>query len=124
MKRARVIACIAGLLLPLAVVPRSNARPPAGPSAVLSVFAAASLADAFTELAHTLERQRPGLVVRLNLAGSQQLATQIEQGAQADVFAPADGRWMGYLAQRGLVSGEPSIFAKNRLVVIVPRPNP
>lgn len=90
----------------------------------LQVFAAASLSDAFTEIGHLLERQRPGVTVRANFAGSQQLATQIEQGAVADVFASADERWMNYARDRGLLSGEPAIFARNRLVVIVPKTNP
>jgi len=90
----------------------------------LTVFAAASLSDAFTELGHTLEQQRPGLTVRFNFAGSQQLAAQLEQGARADVFASADDRWMSYLRDRHLVSGEPAVFARNRLVVIVPKANP
>jgi molybdate transport system substrate-binding protein len=101
------------------------AAPPASAGkTTLEVFAAASLSDAFTEIGHELERQRPGLTVRLNFAGSQQLATQIEQGALADVFASADERWMAYATERGLVSGEPVIFARNRLVVIVPKTNP
>lgn len=90
----------------------------------LTVFAAASLAEAFTELGQQLERQRPGLTVRFNFAGSQQLATQIEQGARADVFASADERWMNYVGDRHLLSGGPRVFAHNRLVVIVPRANP
>src|SRR5207247_7756162 len=61
---------------------------------------------------------------RLNLAGSQQLAAQIEQGARADLFASADARWMAYLATRDLLDGAPRVFARNRLVVIVPRTNP
>ena len=92
--------------------------------ATLTVFAAASLSDAFTEIGHTLEKQRPGLTVRMNFAGSQQLALQIEQGAAADVFASADERWMSYAKDHGLVDGESSIFARNRLVVIVPKTNP
>ena len=90
----------------------------------LHVFAAASLAEAFEEIAHEFERGHPGTEVQLNLAGSQQLSTQIEQGAGADVFASADRRWMDYLVERGLVAGEPAVFARNRLVVIVPRTNP
>jgi molybdate transport system substrate-binding protein len=90
----------------------------------LGVFAAASLADAFAEIGRTLERERPGLEVRFNFAGSQQLVAQIEQGAAADVFASADERWMDHARERGLLAGEPVIFARNRLVVIVPRTNP
>jgi molybdate transport system substrate-binding protein len=90
----------------------------------LRVFAAASLADAFGELAREFEGSRPGARVQLNLAGSQQLAVQIEHGAIADVFASADQRWMDYLAERSLVVEDRPVFARNRLVVIVPRTNP
>ena len=93
-------------------------------SVTLQVFAAASLGDAFAELGHRLEKSRPGLTVRFNLAGSQQLAAQLEQGAFADVFASADERWMAYVGERGLVAETPVVFARNRLVVIVPRTNP
>src|SRR5262245_50950084 len=90
----------------------------------LQVFAAASLSDAFNEIAQKLEQKRPGLSVRVNFAGSQQLVTQIEQGAAADVFASADERWMTYAKEHNLVSGESAIFARNRLVVIIPKTNP
>jgi molybdate transport system substrate-binding protein len=89
----------------------------------LVVFAAASLTEAFTSLGQLMERRNPGLRVRFNFAGSQQLATQIEQGAQADVLASADTRWMDYVAQRMLVAGEAQPFVRNRLAVITPRAN-
>lgn len=92
--------------------------------AVLTVFAAASLTGPFTVLGSELERSHPGLTVRFNFAGSQQLALQMMQGAEADVFASADERWMAYARDKGLVSGQASVFARNRLVVIVPRSNP
>lgn len=90
----------------------------------LRVFAAASLADAFGEIAKEFERTHPATAVQLNLAGSQQLASQIEHGAVADVFASADSRWMSHLRERSLLAGEPEVFAHNRLIVIVPRTNP
>jgi molybdate transport system substrate-binding protein len=95
-----------------------------GPPPILTVFAAASLTDAFTVLGRELERMRPGTRVQFNFAGSQQLALQMEQGAAADVFASADQRWMSYARQHRLIEGEPFVFAHNRLVVIVPRSNP
>lgn len=97
--------------------------PPPGRT-TLHVFAAASLAEAFEEIASEFERAHPGTRVRLNLAGSQQLATQIEQGASADVFASADLHWMEYLEERARIEGRPAVFARNRLVVIVPNTNP
>lgn len=90
----------------------------------LNVYAAASLTEAFQELGRSLEQANPGLQVRFNFAGSQQLALQIEQGAPADVFAPADQRWMSEVVEKVGVVGEPSVFARNRLVAIVPRTNP
>src|SRR4051794_13641266 len=56
----------------------------------LTVFAAASLTDVFTELGDRLMADHPGLDIRFNFAGSSALATQITQGAPADVFASAD----------------------------------
>jgi molybdate transport system substrate-binding protein len=92
------------------------------PRAPLTVFAAASLTDAFGEITLVYERQNPDRTVRLNLAGSQQLALQLAQGADADVFASADLRWMQHVRSR--VAGEPVAFARNRLVAIVPAANP
>src|ERR1044072_4415573 len=55
----------------------------------LNVFAAASLKESFTMLARRYEAANPGLSIRLNFAGSQTLAAQINHGAPADVFASA-----------------------------------
>lgn len=90
----------------------------------LVVFAAASLGGPFGDIARGFERDHPGVRVRLNLAGTQQLAAQIEQGAWADVFASADDRWMAELVAKCRIDGEPARFAGNRLVVIVPLTNP
>lgn len=90
----------------------------------LTVYAAASLTEAFSDLGDSLQEAHPGLTVHFNFAGSQQLALQIEQGAPADVFASADQRWMSQVAEQGLADGEPAVFARNRLVAIVPRTNP
>lgn len=111
-------AIFAGAMLVAPLARAADAR------ATLRVFAAASLADAFAELTREFERTHPGLAVQLNLAGSQQLATQLEQGATADVFASADSRWMDHVRVRSLLVGEPHRFARNRLVVIVPQANP
>jgi molybdate transport system substrate-binding protein len=91
---------------------------------VLTVFAAASLTDAFEELGALFRRGHPGTAVRFNFAGSQQLAAQLEHGASADVFASADQRWMARVQHLGLAAGEPAIFAHNRLVVVLPAANP
>jgi molybdate transport system substrate-binding protein len=93
-------------------------------TSTLRVFAAASLADAFGEIARQFESAHPGFSVQLDLAGSNQLATQIEQGATGDVFASADPRWMDHVQGLSLLASDPAVFARNRLVVIVPRTNP
>ena len=95
----------------LAGVPVLTPVAPA-PSATLNVYAAASLTEAFQELGLSLQQSHPGLTVRFNFAGSQQLALQIEQGAPADVFASADQRWMSYVVEKGRVDGEPAVFAR------------
>ena len=93
-------------------------------SGTLTVFAAASLTDAFGLLGRVLEQRNPGLHVTISFAGSQQLAQQIAQGAKADVFASADQRWMDYMREHGLIDGVPQEFVRNRLVAIVPQANP
>lgn len=91
----------------------------------LTVFAAASLTESFTELGEQFEAAHPGVTVLFNFAGSQQLRGQLEQGAQADVFASANNKEMNAAVQSSLViSGTQTTFARNRLVVIFPKDNP
>jgi molybdate transport system substrate-binding protein len=90
----------------------------------VTVFAAASLTDAFTTLAREFERDRPGTTVRLTFAGSSALATQIVQGAPADVFASAAPAPMRTVTDAGNAAGQPVTFARNQLVIAVPRGNP
>lgn len=99
-------------------------RPAAHEPQTLTVYAAASLTEAFRDLGKALEQRRPGLAVRFNFAGSQQLASQLEEGAPADVFASADQRSMDRAKDKGLVDSKYPVFARNRLVVIVPSANP
>ena len=114
------LAAVAAPLLALDAMAKSA---PAS-ARTLQVFAAASLMDAFHELGRQLEKSQPGLTVRFNFGGSQQLAIQLEQGAAADVFASADERWMTYVSERGLIRDTAQVFARNQLVVIVPNTNP
>jgi len=91
--------------------------------AQLTVFAASSLRDAFQDLGRNLEQQHPGTSVSFNFAGSQELRTQVEHGARADVFASADPRTLRALAGAGLAL-EPQVFARNEPVIVVPAGNP
>jgi molybdate transport system substrate-binding protein len=88
------------------------------------VFAAASLTDAFEEMGESFEGSHPGAGVIFNFAGSHQLAGQIVQGAPADVFASANSDQMEIVAGAGLLTGEPLVFASNRLVIVVEPGNP
>ncbi|NTW03224.1 MAG: molybdate ABC transporter substrate-binding protein [Oscillochloris sp.] len=99
--------------------------PTAAAGTTLNVFAAASLTDAFTEIATAFEAAHPGVTVTYNFAGSQQLATQINEGAPVDVFASANRKQMdAVITSSKVVSGTESVFAGNRLVLITPKENP
>lgn len=111
-------------LLALAAAGALPVAAAAAEGATLRVFAAASLTGAFTDLARAFERAHPGLKVQLNLAGSQQLVAQLEQGAVADVFASADDRSMAKIAAAGLLADTAVTIARNQLVVIAPVPGP
>ena len=93
-------------------------------SGTLTVFAAASLTDVFTGLGDELTAANPDLDVRFSFAGSSALATQIVQGAPADVFASADEPQMQVVTDEALADGEPEIFTSNVLQIAVPTANP
>lgn len=90
----------------------------------LDVFAAASLTEAIDEIGRTFARRRPGLDVAVNTAGSSTLATQIVQGAPADVFVSADTAQMAVVEDAGLLAGAPVDVAGNRLAIAVEQGNP
>jgi molybdate transport system substrate-binding protein len=87
----------------------------------LKVFAAASLTAAFTRIGEDFSAANGGAKVTFNFAGSQALATQIRQGAPADVFASADLANMDKV--KDLV-GTPRNFASNQLQIVVEKGNP
>ncbi|GHE09329.1 molybdate ABC transporter substrate-binding protein [Klenkia taihuensis] len=90
----------------------------------LTVFAAASLTDVFTGLGDQLMAENPDLDITFNFAGSSALATQITQGAPADVFASANQTQMGVVTGAGLAEGDPTVFTENVLEIAVPPDNP
>ncbi len=95
-----------------------------GLDGTLTVFAAASLTDVFGELGDQLEARHPGLEVQFNFAGSSALATQLTQGAPADVFASANEQQMTVVTDAGLSAADPAVFAGNVLEIAVPVGNP
>lgn len=95
-----------------------------GATTTLTVYAAASLKNTFTTLGRQFEAAHPGTVVMFNFAGSADLVAQLQQGAPADVFAPADTKNMAKATADNLVSGTPVTFASNTLQIAVPPDNP
>jgi molybdate transport system substrate-binding protein len=111
--------CVRWATLGLAILVGSAAW-----GATVSVFAAASLTEAFRTIGKDFEAAHPGTKVEFNFAGSSTLARQIIEGAPADVFASADDENMKKVVDAGDVAGAPKPFVHNRLVVIVPHGNP
>jgi molybdate transport system substrate-binding protein len=88
----------------------------------ITVFAAASLTDAFEQIATGFSRTGD-LDVEFNFLASSDLAAQIIEGAPADVFASADEASMARVIDEG-IAAEPVVFAENRLSMAVPAGNP
>jgi len=107
------------VLLGLALLAATGAR-----AENLTVFAAASLTDAFRTIGKDFEAAHPGTRVEFNFAGSSTLVRQIIEGAPADVFASADEENMKKAIDAGDVAGKPQTFTRNRLAIVVPHGNP
>lgn len=90
----------------------------------LTVFGAASLTEAFTDIGAAFEDDNPGVDVSLSFAGTPDLVAQIEQGAGADVLASADEANMERIVEGDLTKSEPQVFATNRLAIVVEPGNP
>ncbi|MGH9216186.1 MAG: molybdate ABC transporter substrate-binding protein [Acidimicrobiales bacterium] len=88
----------------------------------ITVFAAASLTDAFTELGTTFESENPDVSVEFNFGASSALREQILAGAPADVFASANTSNMGQVVDGGAATG-PENFVTNQLQIAVPAGN-
>ena len=115
-----------GLLSALVFVVSACSGTPTGDpeQTTINVFAAASLTNAFTELASEFEAENPDLRIQLNLAGSSSLRSQILDGAPADVFASASEQIMAQVIDGGVIAGPSETFATNRLTIAVPTGNP
>src|SRR5215218_1192273 len=93
------------------------------PSGTITVFAAASLKESFTTLGRQFERAHPGTRVVFSFGSSSGLATQITQGAPADVFASASPTTMAQVTKAAAASS-PTTFARNVMAIAVPAANP
>jgi molybdate transport system substrate-binding protein len=120
MARSRTAVVLLAVAL-LAACSGAKTRSGARPHSEVKVFAAASLTAAFNRLGSDFTTANLGTRVTFNFAGSQALATQIRQGAPADLFAPADVSNMDKV--KDLV-GAPEAFASNLLQIVVERGNP
>ncbi len=119
---------IVGVTLFLAACEADGKTPAPSPTRVriagtLTVFAAASLTEAFTELGDDFEAEHPNLQVTFNFAASSALAQQINEGASADVFASADEANMKKVTDAANAGG-PVVVARNRLSILVEPGNP
>lgn len=90
----------------------------------ITVLAAASLTESFTELAESFKDEHPGVEVDLVFGSSTTLAEQAVDGAPGDVLATADSRAMEVAVDGGVTSQEPEAFALNELVIVTPPGNP
>jgi len=122
--RARILVAV-GLVAAIAAC--GSETPPAGGGSqggTVTVLAAASLTESFTQIGKDFEAANPGLKVTFSFGGSSGLATQITSGAPADVFAAASPATMKTVVEAGDATGTPVIFVRNQLVIAVPKGNP
>lgn len=118
-----ILAVTAALALTAGCTQRQDNGQSSGNSSTqqeVTVFAAASLKGAFTEII----KDHPELKVTVNYDGSNSLVDQIAGGARADVFASADTKNMNKAKDKDLIDGQPRDFVSNVLVLIVPKGNP
>ena len=102
----------------------SSPQTTGSPTGAVTVFAASSLTESFTQIGKDFEAANPGTHVTFNFAGSSALAQQINQGAPADVFASASPATMKQVTDAGNGDGDPVTFVRNQLVIAVPKGNP
>lgn len=133
MRRIGILAGLVSAMLAAALVGCSSKSPSpsssqssasAQPSGKVVVFAAASLKPAFTQISQQFKDENPSSSVDFEFAGSSELATQLAQGASADVFASADSAQMDTVAKAGLLAASPTTFASNTLVIVTAPGNP
>ncbi|TXL61498.1 molybdate ABC transporter substrate-binding protein [Aeromicrobium terrae] len=118
MRRATVLALVVALTACGSGSDGSSGR------TTLKVLAASSLTESFTALEQRYEKAHPGVDVKLSFDSSAILVEQLSQGLDADVLATADTATMDKAEQAGVVTGTPTVFASNTLVIATPRGNP
>lgn len=117
MRRSWLVALLSGSVLLAACSDASPGRRD------LTIFAAASLTEAFTEMGKLFEGANPDVTVTFNFAASSALAQQLNEGGAADVFVSADEANMKKVVDAGNASAT-EVIARNRLAIVVERGNP
>jgi molybdate transport system substrate-binding protein len=122
------LVAVLGLLISACGTQPQPAAPspsPEGSSSggAITVLAAASLTEAFSEIGKDFEAKNPGSKVTFSFGSSATLATQIAQGAPADVFAAASPATMKTVTAAG-AADTPKDFVSNTLEIAVPKGNP
>jgi molybdate transport system substrate-binding protein len=93
-------------------------------SGSITVSAASSLTEVFTKMGADFQKINKGTTITFNFAASSTLASQIQGGAPADVFASADGANMQKVVTTGQVTVDPVDFTANLLTIVVKKGNP
>src|SRR6185295_1979080 len=124
-----VVGCTCGGAGPATSSPTATIAPSGSPTQVplagsITVFAGSSLTDAFKKAGDQLKVKNPGTDFVFNFGSSSTLATQIINGAPADVFASADEANMQKIDDAKLTESAPAIFVSNRLQIAVAAGNP
>ncbi|WP_163512603.1 molybdate ABC transporter substrate-binding protein [Fodinicola acaciae] len=104
--------------------PASSSSSSGAASHRITVFAAASLTESFRKIGANFEKANAGTKVTFNFGASSTLATQINQGAPADVFAAASTSTMNTVVKAGNNAGAATPFLTNSLQIVVPKGNP
>lgn len=124
MSSRRIVSFLLILIFALLVLVPHAQPAYAQDSKTVTVFAASSLTDAFNEIKAAFEKANPNVTVNYSFGASSTLATQLSQGAPADIFASANAKQMSVAQDAKRIAGNPRTFAKNRLILIVPADNP
>jgi molybdate transport system substrate-binding protein len=108
----------------VAAVPACVSSTSSADNAKVTIFAASSLTEAFTDLTPAFEADHPGVDVVLSFGSSSTLAEQVSAGAPADLVATADAPSMQAVADAHLLATRPAPFASNTMAIATPPGNP
>jgi molybdate transport system substrate-binding protein len=90
----------------------------------LTILAASSLTESFTTIGQQVETDNPGVEVSISFGSSSTLATQVVDGAAADVIATASPGSIEPVVDAGMAAADPTVFATNSVAVALPADNP